>query len=77
MPSFSPPLPEAQFMAKASITRMIVSRMPAATAVSHSKKDAYTALGTPGGGLNLNAAAPVAASLEGEGLRGFIGACPS
>jgi hypothetical protein len=34
-------------------------------------------LGTPGGGLNLNAAAPVAMSLEGEGLREFIGACPS
>jgi hypothetical protein len=64
-------------MIKASITRMIVSKTPAATAVSHSKNDACTALGTPGGGLNLKAAIPVAASLEEEGLRGFIGACPS
>src|SRR5215211_7695398 len=61
-------------MANASITRMIVSRAPAATAVSHSKNDACTSLGTPGGRLNLKVAIPVATSFE--GLRGFIEACP-
>src|SRR5215213_3571504 len=60
--SVSPPLPEAQPMAKASIRRMIVSRTPAATAVSHSKNDACTSLGTPGGGPNLKAAIPVPVS---------------
>jgi len=34
-------------------------------------------LGTPDGGPNLNAAAPVVASLEGEGLCGFIEAFSS
>ena len=50
----------------------IYLRAPAATAVSHSRNDACTSVGTPGGGLNLNPAPPVAASFEGEELRGFI-----
>jgi hypothetical protein len=47
----------------------------AATAVSHSKNDACTALGMPGGGSNSNGPASVATSLEGEGPRGFIETC--
>jgi hypothetical protein len=57
--SVSSLLPEAQPMAKASIMRMIVSRTPAATALSYSRNDACTSLGTPGGGPNLDTAAPV------------------
>src|ERR687894_1227141 len=42
------------------ITRMTVSATPAATAVSHSRNDACTSLGTPGSAPNLNADAPAA-----------------
>src|SRR5829696_8638190 len=56
------PLPEAKPMNNALTTRMIVSRTPAATAVSHSRNDACTSLGTPGRGLNLSTSTPVAAS---------------
>lgn len=68
MTSAPPPLAEAESMGNASITRMIVSRTPAATAVSYGKNDACTSWGTPGGGPNSSAAALGAAALEGEGL---------